>query len=548
MGAQKRIGIFGWGVVAPKCENIDAFAERLKTPTTWLEPFREFGPSNFLVGYPKFDFKVYKPWVDERFEPRKFSQLDRKMGPNVKHAIGAFIQSLEQNPGIEKELQDLGDQAHVYVGTGLGDLSVIYETSVHYHNAQRRWNKFWCRDEHNAKLAAYRNARPDRRVEIREEMGAPDDPRDLDPLDDWFEEAVDAWSSFWVHQSEGLHRYLERMQEIEAEGLNGDVEKDKSHVIRRKMAARKRINKEQGCPTEPWAAVDAKLLWNIPNIPSAQITMLGQLTGPGISPMAACAGFGTSLQMAISAIRGGQARAAVIGMTDAAPHPLTVGGFFDARVVSSDGEVSKPFTDMKGTHIAGGACVWIVGDRDYMMDRGFRPLGLEILDVSLTSDADHIITPSNDGPLRAMANALRGSGLTPSDVDTWDLHATATPGDWTELQAASEFFPESTLFTARKGIFGHGMSACGGWELTAQHLGLAEGRIDPIPVTDDEFHPQIRGRKNLVREEPIQTDAKVAGKINMGVGGFNSCVICRRWEDEDLLLPDESESGKESRT
>ena len=32
----------------------------------------------------------------------------------------SFVQSLGQNPGIEQELQSLGTQAHVYVGTGIG--------------------------------------------------------------------------------------------------------------------------------------------------------------------------------------------------------------------------------------------------------------------------------------------------------------------------------------------------------------------------------------------------------------------------------------------
>ena len=96
----KRIGIFGWGVVAPKSPNIEVFERNLSQTTSWLEPHRGFGPSNFLVGRPEFDFSVYKSWLDERFGPRKYSQLDEKMGNMVKYAIGAFIQSLNQNPGV----------------------------------------------------------------------------------------------------------------------------------------------------------------------------------------------------------------------------------------------------------------------------------------------------------------------------------------------------------------------------------------------------------------------------------------------------------------
>ncbi len=43
----------------------------------------------------------------------------------TQYAIGAFIQALGQNPGLEAELRRLGTEAHVYVGTGLGALATI---------------------------------------------------------------------------------------------------------------------------------------------------------------------------------------------------------------------------------------------------------------------------------------------------------------------------------------------------------------------------------------------------------------------------------------
>ncbi len=110
------------------------------------------------------------------------------------------------------------------------------------------------------------------------------------------------------------------------------------------------------------------------------------------------------------------------------------------------------------------------------------------------------------------------------------MHATATPGDWSELQNILDVFPDTTTFTARKGSFGHGMSVCGGWELMAQHLGFSNGELHPVNLTNGEINDQIRSTTNgLVRNEARRTDGAVAGKINMGVGGINACVICRRW-------------------
>src|SRR5258706_6372483 len=122
MDARKRIGVFGWGVVAPKSPDIDTFERNLERPDSWLTPFRGFGPSNFLVGYPQFDFETYRDWFDQRVPPANFGQLKDKMGPMVQSCIGAFIQSLTQNPGIKAYLQSLGMQAHVFIGTGIAHM------------------------------------------------------------------------------------------------------------------------------------------------------------------------------------------------------------------------------------------------------------------------------------------------------------------------------------------------------------------------------------------------------------------------------------------
>ena len=89
-----------------------------------------------------------------------------------------------------------------------------------------------------------------------------------------------------------------------------------------------------------------------------------------------------------------------------------------------------PLTRLQGTHVAGGSVVWILGDYDYMTARGYRVLGMEPIAVGVSSDADHIITPTLAGPTAAIEQALAAAGAVPGDIGTWDLHATATPGDY----------------------------------------------------------------------------------------------------------------------
>ena len=112
----------------------------------------------------------------------------------------------------------------------------------------------------------------------------------------------------------------------------------------------------------------------------------------------------------MNAIRAGQAKVVIVGATDPAPHPLTVGAFYSARVLSANAQLSNPLSRFQGTHVAGGSVVWIVGDLDYLSAKGFRPLGMEPISVGVSSDAHHIITPSEDGPRLAMQTSNGASG------------------------------------------------------------------------------------------------------------------------------------------
>ena len=87
--------------------------------------------------------------------------------------------------------------------------------------------------------------------------------------------------------------------------------------------------------------------------------------------------------------------------------------------------------------------------------------------------------------------------------------------------------------TARKGTFGHGMSVGGGWELTAQHLGYMRGHLYPAPLTEGELHEDVKIQNaRFVQADGVPAPPGLSGKLSMGIGGINSCVISRPWEDE----------------
>jgi 3-oxoacyl-(acyl-carrier-protein) synthase len=111
------------------------------------------------------------------------------------------------------------------------------------------------------------------------------------------------------------------------------------------------------------------------------------------------------------------------------------------------------------------------------------------------------------------------------------MHATATPGDFLELENLQTVIPSDVLVTARKGTFGHGMGVGGGWELTAQYLGYERGVLFPTPLEAGEVHDTIQKLgQSLVYNRPIEFPERPVGKLSMGVGGINACVISRPWE------------------
>ncbi len=512
----RRVGIFGWGLVAPKSPNIEAFEANLRNADSWLQPFNGFGPDNFLVGMPSFDFRAYRDWIVERFKPNKFSQLDSKMGMPVKYALGSFIQALGQNPGLDEELSRLGTRTHVYIGTGLGDLPTQYEQSLTLYRAQRCWNHFWASPERNS-------ARRRWAVKDDEVPTAPDTVGELER-----EQVEDEWWRFWAARSPELHEFLAEYRELEGRAVEGEVESGKLSAMKEKRRGLRRLRERWGAPQPPWEAVSANLIWNIDNIAAAQISMMGQITGMSVAVGAACSTFGVALKMALDAIHRDEADAVVVGATDPPPHPLLVGAFYNARVISADARVSKPLTELRGTHIAGGAVLWIVGDLEKLTNRGFTPLGMEPLSVGVTSDADHIITPSQEGPTEAMRSALEQAAVAGADIVSWDLHATATPGDFNEVELVRQLMPEDVLVTARKGTFGHGMAAGGGWELTAQYLGYERQQIFPTPLRREELNEQIAGiHTRYAYDNSCNAPDGVVGKLSMGVGGINACVISR---------------------
>ena len=89
-------------------------------------------------------------------------------------------------------------------------------------------------------------------------------------------------------------------------------------------------------------------------------------------------------------------------------------------------------------------------------------------------------------PAAAIEQALAAAGASPGrHRHLGSCTRPRRPATTTRSSCCARSLPPTVLGTARKGTFGHGMSAGSGWELTAQYLGFARGQPIPDPAAGE---------------------------------------------------------------
>jgi 3-oxoacyl-[acyl-carrier-protein] synthase II len=538
-----RVAVYGWGLVAPGAKNLKEFEHRTATARCGLAPDRrlELGAGLFAVGDPSFDIEDYRAWISARHGEAYFSRLQAKMSDNALFALGSTIQALESNPGLEAAIREADVKAQVLIGSGVGDIPRTQAAYQEFQKARRAWFRFWA---HPSRCPALRHY-VDYGV-APEGAPVPPDPQQLEPDSEQRFEGLVRWHEFWAGHSPPRREFELRYAEVERIPIGDKVETGGPRAIQERQRRHRRLLEETGCPQPPWSAVNPNLLWAIQNVPAAQVSMLLGIHGPAFAPVAACSTFGVGLKLGYDAVRTGAAKVAIVGSTDPRPEPTLISAFHRARLAPAGADVCAPFTSLRGTHVSGGACTWIIADCDHMSRRGLQPVGPVIEAIELSSDAEHIITPSREGPKAAIRAAFEACGAGRADIGVWDMHATGTPGDVTELALTREFVGEQTVLTARKGLYGHGMSNAAGWELTALAVDMLNGRTSPVGVEARDIHPTLRqdfASKIATDERPLRAPFGV--KMMLGIGGITVCVMLRRPGDRlDRPAVEDASSGR----
>lgn len=276
----------------------------------------------------------------------------------------------------------------------------------------------------------------------------------------------------------------------------------------------------------------------IPDTASGQIAITYGIRGHNLAVVSACATGGHALGEAAEVIRRGDAVAAVAGGTEAAIVPLVVAGFTNMGALASgdDGpeRASKPFDARReGFVMSEGAAIMVLEELEFARARGATILA-ELVGYGSTNDAYHLAAPAEhgEGAARAMARALERADLAPGDVDYINAHGTGTPlNDRYETAAIKQLFGPSAydlVVSSTKSMTGHMMGAAGAVEAMVCVRSIVDGVIPPtinleVPDPDCDL--------DYAANEPRTRSVRVAMSNSMGLGGHNSCVVFKRFED-----------------
>ena len=273
-------------------------------------------------------------------------------------------------------------------------------------------------------------------------------------------------------------------------------------------------------------------------IPSSLVNMLGGfisiyqgLKGPNLSSVTACAAGTHAIGEAAKSIMVGTADKMLVVGAESAICEVGIGGFAAMKALSTRNDdpqtASRPFdTDRDGFVMGEGAAALVLETYEDAVARGATIYG-ELIGFGESGDANHITTPTMDGPLRAMKGAYKMAGE--PKVDYVNAHGTSTPiNDKNETAALKELFggkencpPVSSI----KGQVGHCLGAAGAIEAVVCLMAMRDG---VLPPTINYTTPDENCDLDYVPNEARKAEINIAMSNSFGFGGTNGVVIFKK--------------------
>jgi nodulation protein E len=263
------------------------------------------------------------------------------------------------------------------------------------------------------------------------------------------------------------------------------------------------------------------------NAGASRISFEFGIHGPAYTISTACSSSNHAIGQAFWMVRSGQVITAIAGGSDAVFAEGLLRAWEAMRVVSP--EVCRPFSaDRRGLSLGEGAGMLVLEDWEHAQARGVHILG-EIIGFGMSSDASHITQPSVDGPIKAMAWAIRDAGITPDRIGYINAHGTGTQvNDAMETTAIRSVFgstADTVLVSSTKSMHGHTLGAAGAIEAVATISALQHGMIPP---TANFTTPDPACALNLVVHDARAAEVEYALSNSFAFGGLNAALVIKR--------------------
>ncbi|MEJ8283457.1 beta-ketoacyl-[acyl-carrier-protein] synthase family protein [Curtobacterium citreum] len=263
---------------------------------------------------------------------------------------------------------------------------------------------------------------------------------------------------------------------------------------------------------------------------AAQISIEYGARAGAYTTVSACASGAEAIAIAARLVVTGEADVVIAGGTEAAVTPVTMASFAQSQALAKpDGgdpaTLSRPFdADRRGFVLGEGAGFVVLERASHAAARAQRSHGT-LAGWGITSDAFHITAPLGDGSEqeRAMTAAIRMAGLTGTDIDHVNAHATGTPvGDVGEAAAIARAVGSGAIVTAPKSAIGHMFGAAGAVEAILTVRTLETGIVPPT-LNLEHQDPAID--LDVVAGAARTATVRAALNNSFGFGGQNASLV-----------------------
>jgi len=276
----------------------------------------------------------------------------------------------------------------------------------------------------------------------------------------------------------------------------------------------------------------------MPNIASAQASIVLGAKGPNLCSTSACSSGSDAIGFAYETIKRGDAKVMITGGSEAIINPVGVSAFNAMKAISTRNDepqlASRPFdAERDGFVIGEGAGTLILEDLTFAQSRGAKILA-EMLAYGASADAYHITAPleTGEGAALAVQRALNKAGIKPDEIDYINAHGTSTLlNDKMETKAIKTVFSERAYkipISSTKSMMGHLVGSAGAVEAAICIMAIRNGIIPP---TINLIHPDPECDLDYVPNEARQAKVITALSNSFGFGGHNSVLVFREYAE-----------------